>query len=751
MRGPSIVMSLVLAVVLARMGLAQPAGAGGSGGGDAALDAMEKRAVEDAQKLAKELLPDRAQLGADWKLAWELPPAVAGKVDSEDTYWKQAGGNLGPSGMSDADAAALIDGFMQRFGAMAAQQGMTQRDGYMLMASRIRGNNLPSAVKVLEQWVGSARAMAMAANQTDAQRKAPPGQRQMAAQKAMIELANAPFAGLDDQQVRDVFVKQSSLMKRRTEMSYYRSNGWEQVSKARSDKEIADAGLWVGVVKVTIMIADEGRCAELTDLAPADKDAYQAKLADAVRATGENSIRYRQGEFDRKVEYAKTNPLSSAGLGDEQKRIAAEKAAFANMKANVEMPKFGDNAYIIRITGVSPDASGLKVGLYNAWIRQGNAMAEISLGGNFPEKEMDVEIARFMREIDAKISSYESAPASKIDLGKVVPLNVAVSAAGAQPAVKPQDPVTPPPKNDASVADAKPQITAPPTGGNDTAKSDTSGLQLRVDGDLPAGLKPIDPAAITQQLRQRDEKPQPQDDKPQPPKVEQPATPPPPPSRETVAQLQQAAQTYSRGDFAGAAKAYDRILQAEPRNAQAMTMRGASKYFLNDLPGALADYDAAAALNPADPASKRYATFVALCLGQADRAKRDADALLAANPNDIDATLSRAQAAMMLGEDADASKFFNRVSAADPKRATTIYTEAGYALSRKMYPVASIQFTTVLRLDPNLYQAWYGRAQAEAGLGHKQQAIASYESYLRYDKQSNFARQAQYEIQQLRR
>jgi hypothetical protein len=390
--------------------------------GEPDVDKMQQKALGDAKALAKELLPDRQQLGADWKLAWELPPALAGKVDSEDAYWTQVAEQMGPSGMSEAEATTLIDTFMQRFAAAAAQQGMTERDGYMLMAARMRAANLPAAIKVLENWVGAAKGMALAANQTDAQRKAPSGERQMAAQRAMMDLANAPFEGLDPQQVRSVFIKQSSLMKRRTEMSYYRSNDWARVSKARSDKEIADAGLWVGVVRVSIMVADPARCAELMDLAPTDKDAYATKLSEAVRATGENGIKWRKAEFDRKVANTRTgnNPLASSGLGEEQKKIEREQAAFADMKVSVENPKFGDNAYIIRVGGVSPEAAGLKVGMYNAWIRQGNAMAEISLGGNFPEKEMDVEVARFMREIDAKISSFESATAGKIDLSKVV-------------------------------------------------------------------------------------------------------------------------------------------------------------------------------------------------------------------------------------------------------------------------------------------------------------------------------------------
>jgi len=66
----------------------------------------------------------------------------------------------------------------------------------------------------------------------------------------------------------------------------------------------------------------------------------------------------------------------------------------------------GESCCVVRFTGISPENLDLQASSYMASLRNGNALVSISLGGNFPEKEMTSSMDHFLAEMDAQTQSY---------------------------------------------------------------------------------------------------------------------------------------------------------------------------------------------------------------------------------------------------------------------------------------------------------------------------------------------------------
>jgi hypothetical protein len=87
-------------------------------------------------------------------------------------------------------------------------------------------------------------------------------------------------------------------------------------------------------------------------------------------------------------------------------KLADSKAAAAKLSVSILPVRFGDNSYVIRLGGVSPEAMGLQMGVYTGWIRNGRAMVEVSMGGNFPEARMTDAMKSFLTEMDKSTRGF---------------------------------------------------------------------------------------------------------------------------------------------------------------------------------------------------------------------------------------------------------------------------------------------------------------------------------------------------------
>src|SRR6185503_10964229 len=72
-------------------------------------------------------------------------------------------------------------------------------------------------------------------------------QQQVQLQRKLVAAATEQFASMSLEDLRSAFVKEASLVQRRTQMEYFKSNNWNMFLQNKSDKEIQDSGAWLGV------------------------------------------------------------------------------------------------------------------------------------------------------------------------------------------------------------------------------------------------------------------------------------------------------------------------------------------------------------------------------------------------------------------------------------------------------------------------------------------------------------------------
>ena len=85
----------------------------------------------------------------------------------------------------------------------------------------------------------------------------------------------------------------------------------------------------------------------------------------------------------------------------------AERQALSKLAVTIESKQFGDNCYVIRFTGVTPDQLGAQSALNCGWLRKGNVCISVEASGNFPEQAMADAMNLFLKEIDAKFVSSD--------------------------------------------------------------------------------------------------------------------------------------------------------------------------------------------------------------------------------------------------------------------------------------------------------------------------------------------------------
>ena len=90
-----------------------------------------------------------------------------------------------------------------------------------------------------------------------------------------------------------------------------------------------------------------------------------------------------------------------------------QQAELVKLAVTIQPRSFGDNSYVIRFTGVTPDMLGAQGSLYSAWLRKGNVLISIEMGGNFPEKFMADAMNKFLGEAEARFISFDAAPAKR--------------------------------------------------------------------------------------------------------------------------------------------------------------------------------------------------------------------------------------------------------------------------------------------------------------------------------------------------
>ncbi|MGQ0615227.1 MAG: hypothetical protein ACT4PV_15950 [Planctomycetaceae bacterium] len=391
------------------------------------VDAIAKKALDDAKQLAASL-PSAADLGADWKRPWELPAGLPQAAPSESGYWERAAGAMGFAGFSEEQARTYADLFV----AQLTPHGLTRRDALVFLLSRARGNNEPSAWKLAEGLETAKRALD-AAPAPGAPR---PDEKQ--ALRTLLDATGAPYAKLNDQELLDAVVAQVSFAKSRTAMSYLLSNDWAGLAQVRSDRELKERKIWIAVAAVNLTMIERGRGALVRDVLAADREALEKRITAALGSLMEAGARTRRPELERELTRARegldaaTSSLA-AESDPERRRMFSERrdqrqkevdtlqnelTGLAEMAKRVSckitLLQFGENSYLVRILGAAPEQLNLNMAFFTGWIRKGDALIEVGLGGTMPEADLEQTMRKFLSELDAGMGAQDTSLASKV-------------------------------------------------------------------------------------------------------------------------------------------------------------------------------------------------------------------------------------------------------------------------------------------------------------------------------------------------
>lgn len=378
-------------------------------------DEILARSMADARALAARL-PGPEKLGADWLLPWRVP-ASSGRSTSEEAYWSAFEKQSLPAGITESHARAMAESAAQN-AAQTGIPGFTSRVGMVNLLRMLRGQLGTAAEKASdtadEMVANEAAGKAGAARTPEAAAKA---------QALYYEALAAPYKAMDDEALKRLFVAQTTRVAQRTRMEYLRSNDW-----TKAGQSTLPPGVWVGVVTVTLSIVKDDRLAEVPDMNAAQLAALEKRVNDGYRALHAASApelmkmaRTRIDSVVKNIDYSSRPPTQGTeSEADRAARLARleslqrERDELQRMASSLDQPpsmrilarQFGDNSYVLRLTNALPGVMGASVSMYTGWLRNGPALVEIKLGGNFPEAEMNQAMDHFLQEMDAHTDVY---------------------------------------------------------------------------------------------------------------------------------------------------------------------------------------------------------------------------------------------------------------------------------------------------------------------------------------------------------
>lgn len=390
----------------------------------AAVAAAGVAAAEEARRMSP-LLPTVKDLHRDdalgtWKLPWELQIGLLMRVPTEEAFWAQMREQSVPAGIDASVAKAILENWVATIAASGgAAQGVGPREAAAMSLLMLRNSNPSLARRMEEEMLAGVRVAAagMAAKDDPAR-----------AQKEMLAATLQPLNGLTQAHLTDAFVREATLVRRRTMMVYFKSNDWARVDRLGGDAELAASNAWFGVATVTLSVLEEVPAAQLGDLE--DPAVLETRLNTSLNGVMALILQNQQQEHERRrkvlVEGAPVDGSASAEQRDQHARElakldadwAADKIALTKMTFKVTPRKeFGEftpaaggrpgsyGAYVIQLVDATSrfgELAEFEFGVLTASVRNGAAIAEISFTGTMPEEEMRKDMDRFLRVMDEK-------------------------------------------------------------------------------------------------------------------------------------------------------------------------------------------------------------------------------------------------------------------------------------------------------------------------------------------------------------
>jgi len=431
-------------------------GALGAGSFEARMQQKHQEMLASMQELRRRLLPMKQDLGKGWKLPWELPSVAPLRYATEKEYWQKL--KVSPHGLEPSLAQELVQQILASAGKQAmdsaagseqstspgltetgsedarlqaendqpAQESISPRMVLFALLMQTITDRLTPA-QSMEQGLGT---LAHFARKVGAELQSGTASPSRDASKELYAFLSKPYDDLTDAELAQEIAKELTLIKQQSEMTFAKSNNWQALPETKTDKEMVEKGIWLGLVTVRVMVVDPVRRGEFPDLDDAGARELQTTLNGFVadfrsfeqkRKRQETQERIAEVSKDlestqarlrkTKDEWEKERLLKQIGHIREQiatlwKKLEDKSTKLDSLSAQVYTRDIGENCYVVRLTGHPQDTPALQVSLYSAWLRNGNAMVRIKFDGNFPEGEMTKAMDRFLGEMDARTSTF---------------------------------------------------------------------------------------------------------------------------------------------------------------------------------------------------------------------------------------------------------------------------------------------------------------------------------------------------------
>lgn len=189
---------------------------------------------------------------------------------------------------------------------------------------------------------------------------------------------------------------------------------------------------------------------------------------------------------------------------------------------------------------------------------------------------------------------------------------------------------------------------------------------------------------------------------------------------------QSARASLGRGELQQALTDFNRALELDPENADALAGRGSTRIVLRDQTNGLADLDRAVSLAPQDAFLLRQRGVAHGVLGRGDAALADLGRALELAPNDGQALLVRAELQRNLGRLDAAWTDYTAAIAALPHLAEPHLGRAVTLLRQRKWRDALPDFDRALELQPASVEALVGRGTARNSTGNFSGSVADH-------------------------
>lgn len=202
----------------------------------------------------------------------------------------------------------------------------------------------------------------------------------------------------------------------------------------------------------------------------------------------------------------------------------------------------------------------------------------------------------------------------------------------------------------------------------------------------------------------------------------------------TARQFNRIVEKQDRGDLEGAIAGYDRVLQLNPKDADAYHNRGLAKHDSGDLDGAIVDYNRAVALRPKYADAFHNRGVAKFQNDDVDGAIADYDRVLEIRPRDAAASFCRGLARHDKGDHAGAIADYNLALELDPTDPDA-YNHRGLSKSFMNDSDGAIaDYTRALELDPRHAEACSNRAHAHYTKRNWMEALADFQLSCKLNK-----------------